>query len=66
MRQPIFATKENPVVRICDDKLKEWETQQMAQRCKIIKFKHQYLSDKANYDLIACNSCLAKLILGAP
>ena len=55
-RQPIFATAENPIVRICNGKLDEGETQQIAQRWKVIKFKHQYLGDKVNYDLIACSS----------
>ena len=51
--------------RIRDGKLDTGETQQMAQRWKIIKFKHQYLGDKVNYDLIACSSCFAKLVLDA-
>ena len=57
-RQPIFATAENPIVRIRDGQLDEGETKQMAQRLKVIKFKHQYLGDKVNYDLIVCSSCL--------
>ena len=64
-RQPIFATGENPIVRICDGKLDEGETQQMAQHWKIMKFKHQYLGDKVNDDLIAFSSCFAKLFLDA-
>ena len=65
-RQPIFPTAENPIVRIRDGELDEKKAQQIGQRWNIIKFKHQYLGVKGNYDLIACSSCFAKLILNAP
>lgn len=62
-RQPIFATADKPIMRIRNGTLDEGETQQMAQRWQIITFKHQYLGDKVNYNLVCCGSCFAKLIL---
>ena len=64
-RQPIFATSDKPIVRIRNETLDEGETQQMAQRWKILKFNHQFLDDKANYNLINCGACFSKLILDA-
>ena len=65
-QQAIFTTTENRIARIRDGKLDEGETQEMSKRWKIIKFEHQYLGDKVNYDLISCSSFFAKLILDAP
>ena len=62
-RQPIFATSDRPIVRIRNGCIDEGETQQMAQRWKIVNFRHQYLGDKVNYNLTSCSSCFAKLIL---
>ena len=62
-KQPIFATADKPILRIHNGKLDIGETQQMAERWEILKFEHQYLGRNANYDLIPCSSCFAKLIL---
>lgn len=62
-RQPIFATSDKPIVRIKNGSYDQGETQQMAQRWKILHFQHQYLDEECNYDLIPCGACFAKLIL---
>ena len=63
-KQPIFATCENPIVRIKNGSLDEGETQQMAQRWVVLKFRHQYLED-ANHDITPCGRCFAELLLEA-
>ena len=62
-RQPIFATSDKPIIRIRNGSIDEGETEQMAQRWRIIKFQHQYLGKNVNYSLVPCRSCFAKLIL---
>ena len=62
-RQPIFATADKEIIRIRNGTIDDGETQQMAQRWVLIKFKHQYLGEDVNYDVISCKSCFAKLLL---
>ena len=61
-KQPIFATADKPIVRIRNGVFDEGETQQMAERWVILRFKHQYLGSKVNYDIPPCKLCFAKLV----
>ena len=62
-KQPIFATSDRPIVRIRNRSIDVGETQQMAERWVVINFKHQYLGENVNYDLIPCGLCFVKLVL---
>lgn len=62
-RQPVFATAEHRIVRIVNNELKQGETNQMDQRWRFLNFKHQFLDQEVNYDIIPCGKCFAELIL---
>ena len=62
-KQPIFATRDRPIVRIRYGSIDVSETQQMAERWVAINFKRQFLWEIVNYDLIPYGSCFGKLVL---
>ena len=61
---PIFATAENPIVRIKHGAVVPGETEQIQERWgDIIGLKHQFLGNDVRYDIISCGKCIAELLL---
>ena len=61
---PIFATAENPIVRIKHGAVVPGETEQIQERWgDIIWLKHQFLGSDVRYDIISCGKCFAELLL---
>lgn len=62
-RQPIFATAEQTITRIVNNKIDAGETSQMDERWVHIKFTHRFKQGDINYNLVHCPRCFAELIL---
>ena len=62
-KQPIFATSDNKIVRVLNNKVDKEETSQMDERWKYINFTHQFDKSTIKYDLVHCPRCFAELVL---